>query len=446
VSELPLGWAKSNLSDLANWGAGGTPLRKNLNYYGGNIPWVKTGDLGPRLLKKASEYITQEGLENSSAKLFLKGSVAMAMYGATIGKTSIFDFDAATNQACAVGAPFDGLTTTVFLYYLLLNEKDNFISKGKGGAQPNISQQIIKEHAVALPPLNEQIRIANKLDQLLAKVDATKAHLDKIPTILKRFRQSVLAAATSGRLTEEWRGEHSVKYVRLTLGESGIDIKTGPFGSALHKKDYIENGIPVINPMHINDGNITPRAAMTISSEKYLSLQAWKLEVGDVVLGRRGEMGRAAEVKNIDNGMLCGTGSMILRTGTSGLLPAYLCLILRSPTSVYYFESNSVGSTMVNLNQKIIKSLNIHYPQSGEQIEIVRRVEDLFAIADIVEKQYKIAKNRVNKLTQSILAKAFRGELVSQDPNDEPAEKLLERILAQRTLQQPAKKTAKKYA
>src|SRR5690606_29251582 len=130
------------------------------------------------------------------------GSIAIAMYGATIGKTSILGIDATTNQACGVVTPDENLIDRIFLYYLLRNEKDSFIAKGKGGAQPNISQEIIKSHEVRLPPLAEQKQIAAKLDELLAQVDTIKARLDAIPKILKRFRNSVLAAAVSGRLTE----------------------------------------------------------------------------------------------------------------------------------------------------------------------------------------------------------------------------------------------------
>ena len=150
---------------------------------------------------------------------------------------------------------------------------------------------------------------------------------------------------------------------------------------------------------------------MTIPKAKYDELEAWHLKIGDVVVGRRGEMGRAAVV-NYKGEMLCGTGSMILRTPKNSL-PKYLEIILRSPLAVEYFTSNSVGSTMVNLNQKIIKSLQVHFPSQEEQTEIVRRVEKLFAYADKVEAQVKTAQARVNQLTQSILAKAFRGELTA---------------------------------
>jgi len=116
---LPEGWIKTDLGSIAQWGSGGTPSRKNSEYYGGTIPWVKTGDLGPKVIKSVDEYITAEAVKNSSAKFFPKNSVAIAMYGATIGKTSILGIDATTNQACAVAIPQSEITSTAFLYYLL---------------------------------------------------------------------------------------------------------------------------------------------------------------------------------------------------------------------------------------------------------------------------------------------------------------------------------------
>ncbi len=281
------------------------------------------------------------------------------------------------------------------------------------------------------------------LDRVLARVNAAQSRLDKIPALIKRFRQSVLAAATSGELTQEWRDMHNIDPTYVTLGDAGVVIKTGPFGSALHKEEYIHGGIPVINPMHIKDGEIAPSSDMTITESKFDELNAWHLQEGDIVIGRRGEMGRAAEVPKHSGSMLCGTGSMIIRSEPERILPAFLCLVLRSPNAIRYFEGNAIGSTMVNLNQKVIKNLPFHYPSLDEQKEIVRRVESLFAIADNVEKQYQDARARTDRLTQAILAKAFRGELVPQNPDDEPAEALLQHIQQQRAEQATAGKRGK---
>ncbi|EFJ8931910.1 restriction endonuclease subunit S [Escherichia coli] len=311
----------------------------------------------------------------------------------------------------------------------------------------HLSSRTLQDTLLPLPPLAEQKIIAEKLDTLLAQVDSTKARLEQIPQILKRFRQAVLAAAVNGHLNKT--AQSNTK--KRTLQEVGIIIKTGPFGSALHKSDYISNGIPVINPMHINDGIISPSLSMTISDEKYAELCSWSLQDGDVIVGRRGEMGRAAVVNIGQSKMLCGTGSMILRT-KENIEPRYLELILRSPTAISYFNKEAVGSTMVNLNQKVINSLEAYIPNVEEQREIVRRVEQLFAYADTIEKQVNNALARVNNLTQSILAKAFRGELTAQWRAENPdlisgensAAALLEKIKAERAASGSKKASRKK--
>ena len=438
MSELPENWTITSLSEVATWGSGGTPSRTNLAYFGGGIPWIKTGELGKPLIERTEETISELGLAHSSAKVFPRGSVAIAMYGATIGKVSVLGIDAATNQACAVGIPDQNLTTNEFLYHYLCSQKDAFIEAGKGAAQPNISQAVIKNWLVPLPPLNEQKRIADKLDTLLARVNGCRHRLDRITLILKRFRQSVLAAATSGQLTENWRASSDLSSIQPgLLSEVLSEIKTGPFGSALHKSDYVAGEIPVVNPMHINDRKITPSDDMTVSPKKAEQLSDFMLRAEDVVIARRGVMGRCAVVKPEQEGWLCGTGCIILRV-QSQLLPNYLQLFLSSPGNVEVLEANAVGSTMVNLNQRVLLSLQLSLPTLQEQQEIVRRAESLFAYADRLEAHYQVARTQVDRLTPTLLAKAFCGELVPQDPNDEPASVLLEWIRAERAAQ-PAK-------
>jgi len=203
VSDLPLGWISATLQDVATWSSGGTPSRSKPAYYIGTIPWFKTGELGPRFLKASEEHISEEAVVSSSAKVFPKGSVALAMYGATIGKTSIFGIDAATNQACAVGIP--DATCAEFLYYFLVSQEKAFIDAGKGGAQPNISQGIVKAWPLLLPPAPEQARIVEKLEELLSDLDAGVAELKAAQKKLGQYRQSLLKAAVEGALTAEWR-------------------------------------------------------------------------------------------------------------------------------------------------------------------------------------------------------------------------------------------------
>lgn len=404
-------------------------------------------------INKNIKYVSNEKAVELSRHSYKKGDIVITKLGDPLGLACIIpeNFQDGIIVADLVRLRINDLAFDKrYLTYLLnsplvISQLNKHI---KGTTRPRINLGIIRDLNLPIASISEQKVIAEKLDTLLAQVDSTKARLEQIPQILKRFRQAVLAAAVNGNLNKNAKPNTKVR----TLQEVGIIIKTGPFGSALHKSDYISNGIPVINPMHINDGIISPSLSMTISDEKYAELSSWSLQDSDVIVGRRGEMGRAAVVNIGQSKMLCGTGSMILRT-KKNINPKYLELILRSPTSISYFNKEAVGSTMVNLNQKVINSLEVYLPNIDEQQEIVRRVEQLFAWADTIEKQVNSALTRVNSLTQSILAKAFRGELTAQWRAENPglisgensAAALLEKIKAERAAS-GGKKTSRKKA
>lgn len=447
--KLPEGWVVTNLQNIANWGSGGTPSRSHDEYYNGNIPWIKTGDLGPKLITEASEYITDAGVKNSSAKYFPKGSVAIAMYGATIGKTSILGIDATTNQACAVGTPIKDITSSIFLYYFLLNEKNTFIKKGKGGAQPNISQAVIKEHPLSLPPYAEQKIIAEKLDTLLAQVDSTKVCLERIPQILKRFRQAVLAAVVNGKAVNIDTDENTL----TTLGNIAKNIKYGT-----SKKCSETQGstavlrIPNIGPGYIINSNLK------YADFDQKELVTLTLKEGDLLLIRSNGsvdlVGKVAVISENDTEYLYAGYLIRVRLDKERAAPKYISYCLQSPQLRQVIENIARSTSGVNnINSKELASLEIPLTPLPEQHEIVRRVEQLFAWADTIEKQVNNALTRVNSLTQSILAKAFRGELTAQWRAENPslisgensAAALLEKIKAERAAS-GGKKTSRKKA
>ncbi|MFM5397619.1 restriction endonuclease subunit S [Aeromonas veronii] len=443
---FPTEWVETPLDNIADWGSGGTPSRKNEDYYGGDIPWFKTGDLGERIIKKPSEYITELGLKNSSAKIFPKGAVAIAMYGATIGKVSILGIDATTNQACAVGNPKPNVTTSEFLYYFLLNEKDVFVAKGKGGAQPNISQGLIKEHVVYLPPVAEQKEIVDRLDILLAQVEATQARLARIPYIIKQFRQSVLAAAVSGKLTEEWRIKHAnTPWLDGVLGDF---INKPTYGSsAKSDKDGL---VPVLRMGNLQNGKLDWTELVYTSDE--VEIEKFKLKTGDVLFNRTNSpelVGKTSIYRGERTAIYA--GYLIKISCLPVLNPEFLNYHLNSPSArAYCYAVKSDGVSQSNINAKKLAEYPMLLPHPAEQTEIVRRVEQLFAYADTIEQQAKVAKAQVDKLTQAILAKAFRGELTADwraaNPDlingDHSAEALLAKINSERQEMKLANKKA----
>ncbi len=470
--ELPEGWYEVPLGDIANWGSGGTPSRKNESFYQGSIPWIKTGELGPRYIYDSEEKISADAIQNSSAKIFPKGSIAIAMYGATIGKTSIFGIDAATNQACAVAYPYESILFKNFLYYLFLNEKDAFIAKGKGGAQPNISQAIIKDHVIPLPPLAEQHEIAARLDTLLAQVDAAKARLDGIPALLKRFRQSVLAAAVSGKLTEGWRKEKSNSQPLFKLSTA---FEIDDFGHELNEIPDTWKWTALGNYAKCSRGrfSIRPRNDPTCFGGSYPFIQ-----IGDLPKngGFISSYHQTLNEKGFAVSKMFSEGTIVIAIvgatiGNTGILNQSMCF----PDSLVGIETNNpisnqfidfylrsekqkirtisyAGGGQPNIKLETLNQYPIPLPPLEEQAEIVTRVEALFAFADQIEARVKAAQAQVNQLTQAILAKAFRGELTAawraQHPElisgENSAEALLARIQAERSQSdKPAKKGGK---
>jgi type I restriction enzyme S subunit len=349
------------------------------------------------------------------------------------------------------------------------------LGTGTSDSMRNLSHDKIKSAPVSLAPLSEQKRIVTKIEALQARSDAAREALDAIPPLLEKFRQSVLAAAFRGDLTKAWRQANPdvepatellariraerrrrweeanprKKYVEpepvvtdglpelpegwcwASLEELMERVQTGPFGSSLHKSEYVDGGIPVVNPQHLKNFGIAPATAVTVADSTVQRLSGFRLQAGDVVLGRRGEMGRCAVVGLQEAGWLLGTGSLSLRL-SKGLAPSWFAWFLRCPSTVGRLEGEAVGSTMTNLNQGILLKLPVPLPPTVEQDELTHQVEAQFSAVDDVVGRSQAVSLLLSNLGQSILAKAFRGELVPQDPTDEPASVLLERIRGER--------------
>lgn len=192
-------WRRMTLGNVAKWGSGGTPSRKNPAFYTGDIPWVKTGELQDDYIVDTEEKITPEAIDLSSAKMYPINTVIIAMYGATIGKTGILKVEATTNQACACAVCKDDIYYR-FLFYYLQSQKSTFIKIGKGGAQPNLSQNMIKAFPIVLPPMAEQEEIVRRLDRLLAGEDKARAAAEKVKAAIAAMKTAILHRAFQGAL------------------------------------------------------------------------------------------------------------------------------------------------------------------------------------------------------------------------------------------------------
>jgi type I restriction enzyme S subunit len=351
--------------------------------------------------------------------------------------------------------------------------KENFT--GTAG-QARVPTSFIQELRVPIAPLSEQLRIVAKLEKLLGQVDACQQRLAKIPRLLKRLRQSILAAACSGRLTADWREENPViepasdtlrdhalrtagrdrntrrmkpahgltlldyseklpptwiwLKVRELVGYGAIlDVQDGNHGSLYPRaEDFGDPGVSYVSAEHVINDRIQIASAPRLKHEKAQQLRIGFAKANDVILTHNATVGRVALLPPDSPNVVLSTSTTYYRVDETVLLPCYLAAFLRS----HFFQRQlEVVMEQTTRNQVSVTKqveFGIALPPCPEQKEIVRRVESLFALADQIEARLTAAHRQVDALTPSILARAFAGKLVPQDPNDEPAEKLLERI------------------
>ncbi|MDH1475228.1 restriction endonuclease subunit S [Comamonas thiooxydans] len=311
---------------------------------------------------------------------------------------------------------------------------------GVGGSLTRAQPKRVAEFLLPVAPLSEQRRIADKLDTILTRVDALNDRLARITPLLKRFRQSVLAAATSGRLTEDWRGCSDLDAWRKSCElrqVTSLDV-----GFAFKSAEFKDSGIRLLRGDSIEPGGLRWREAKYWASEAVDTERHLFLALGDVVLAMDRPIIstglKVARVKAEDLPCLLVQRVCRFRTGDEVTLD-YIHIALQSSAFVEHLLSVQNGSSIPHISSAQILSFRLHIPPLSEQTEIVRRVEILFAYADRLEARLQTARTTAERLTPALLAKAFRGDLVPQDPNDEPASELLRRLREARVAEVSAK-------
>lgn len=253
---------------------------------------------------------------------------------------------------------------------------------------------------VSVPPLSEQERIVSRIEELFSQLDAGVETLKKTKAQLAVYRQAVLKEAFSSELSSK----------TVEIREIVDDIRIGPFGTMLHKSDYISGGVPVINPQHIKSGKILPSASVTVSEEKARDLSAYRLQTNDIIMGRRGEMGRAAAITDVENGWLCGTGSILFRLKPN-FDAGFYAQILSSPDVVHYLEEHATGTTMKNLNEDIVQYIPVPFVTAEMQRDITMKMDCKMSVCDSIEHTVDLALQQAEAMRQSILKNAFEGRL-----------------------------------
>ena len=427
---LPENWCWTRLENVANWGSGGTPSRKHPEYYQGNIPWIKTGELKDDFIYDAEEHISEEAISKSNAKLFPVNTVVLAMYGATIGKAGIMGCELATNQACACGVSNESINYR-FLFEYIKSQKDGFIASGKGGAQPNISQQIIKSYPIPLPPLPEQKRIVHRIESLFAKIDEAKEKIQQVLDGAEMRKAAILHKAFTGELTKTWRKENGIS--EDSWGEYTLQsVCTMKITDGTHKTPTYsdkENGVVFLSAKDITSGEINWENTKYITSELHTELYSRLApQINDILLAKNGTTGVAALVKE-DKVFDIYVTLALLRPNVEIVIPEYLLNIINSPICKVQFNENLTGIGVPNLHLRDIKDVKIKVPSIGEQKIISDKVEMLLANEGMVTKNCLKQIEVIDTMKKSILAKAFRGELGTNNPTEDSSLNLLKEVL-----------------
>ncbi len=324
----------------------------------------------------------------------------------------------------------NNITTNKFLLYFL-NQFDykDFVA---GTTRLKLTQGDMKNIPITLPPLPEQQRIVAKLNTLFGQFDKIKILLERIPQLLKDFRQSVLSQAVTGKLNGVKIDGDSWEYVQIDKLVYSIkkDIRTGPFGSSLKKSDHKLNGVPVWGIESINkNGEFTGKNKIYIAIDKANELKSFEVIGGDIIISRSGTVGELCLLPNDISFGIISTNLMKISLNKKVINPTFFIYQFKGSQKLLdKLKELCSGSTRLFLTQTILKKLDFVLPSLEQQQEIVIYVESLFAKADKIETQYQTLKEKIEQLPQAILAKAFRGELVEQLPSDGDARDLLEEI------------------
>lgn len=386
-----MNWPVKQLGDVCHTTSGGTPSRTRADYFGGSIPWIKSGDLTDGYIDSCEEKITETGLRNSSAKMFSKGTVLLAMYGATVGKLGMLSIEAATNQAvCGITPPED--IDRFFLFYFLLSQRQDLINKSTGGAQPNISQKIVRELLLPVPPLEEQCRIVDLLSRAEGIVrlrrEAQRKAAEVIPAL---FNDAFGDLATNPK---QWEV--------VSLGDL---LERVDYGSST-KASEDAAGLPLIRM-----GNVNYAGDFDLSDLKYVELSPenvarFRIEKGDILFNRTNSKELVGKTGLWESDMEAIAASYFIRLRVIETMarPFFVWAFMNTPyMKRVIFETARGAIGQANINSRELKAFRVPLPSLETQKLFEARVRDVLALRSL----QGAASCRAEGTFNALLARTF---------------------------------------
>ena len=503
LPELAEGWIWSTLGEVFDVYVGATPSRQRPEYWKGNIPWVSSGEVAFCKIRKTRETITELGLQNMSTTVHSPGTVLLGMIGEgkTRGQVAILEIAASNNQNSAAIRVSEAGLPPEYIYYFLEGEYERTRRLGSGNNQPALNKSRVQLMPFPLPPLAEQHRIVAKIEEFFTQLDAGVELLKKLKAKLKRYRQAVLKAVVEGKLTKDWREAHqgelepaSVLLERILkerrekweaqqlaqmkakgktpkddswklkykepvapdtsdlpeLPEGWVWASTQQLGEVqLGRQRSPKNRSKDYPTKYIRAANITEKGldlsdVLDMEFEPH-ELERYLLRDGDIVLseasGSPDQVGKPAIWREqIPD---CCFQNTVIRLRGLNLSSEYLLIVFKS----FYFNSLfarvAAGVGINHLSANKFCAIAAPLAPLLEQDYIITTFDYHISIADKLEAIIEVNLKRAERLRQSILKKAFEGKLVPQDATDEPADKLLERIKAEKAKREAETKTKK---
>ncbi|MAP31566.1 MAG: restriction endonuclease subunit S [Marinobacter sp.] len=490
---LPEGWEWCRMGELAEVIRGVTYKKHQVSEQprDEHVALLRANNIQETITDESVVYVPLELI--NKRQLITKGDILIAMSSGSanlVGKAAqaSSEVHATFGAFCAVIRPL-GKKLSLYLGFFTTTPtyRQQAQASGKGIGINNLNKKALDNLLVPVPPIEEQHRIVQKVDELMALCDRMEqqtsdqleahetlvdtllgtltqsenaaelaenwarlaAHFDTLFTTeqsIDKLKQTILQLAVMGRLVEKdaedepavdlltqihtrkvsLAGDRRIKQPRplaqlddaqysytapahwawASFQDVADEISTGPFGSMIHKHDYVEGGIPLINPSHMANGKINEDSSVSVSPPKAEELSGYKLVKGDIVMARRGEVGRCAVVTDRESGWLCGTGSFVLRFHPA-INRQFILLLFSTNTVREYLSGNSVGTTMTNLNHGILKKMPVALPPAKEQHRIVQKVDELMTLCDQLKERLNQASETRNQLAEAVVDNAL---------------------------------------